>query len=98
MPKVLMDYLGFVFFFWSNEFSGKTLEPVHIHISRGKQSPNATKIWIKPDGSLEVANNNSNLSQKELSAALEYIETNKNDIIAEWYKFFADFTAKPTEN
>jgi hypothetical protein len=80
-----------VFFFWSNEFSGNKLEPVHIHISRGKQEKNATKVWIKPDGSLEVANNNSSLSQKELSAALEYIETNKNDIIAEWYRFFADF-------
>jgi hypothetical protein len=86
-----MDYLGLVFFFWSNEFSGNNLEPVHIHICKGKQEPNSTKIWIKPDGSLEIANNNSNLSAKELSAALEYIETNKNDIIAEWYKFFTDF-------
>jgi hypothetical protein len=93
MPKVLMDYLGFVFYFWSNEFSGKNLEPIHVHISRGKQTSNSTKVWIKPDGSLEVANNNSELSQKELSAVLEYIETNKNDIIAEWYKFFADFTS-----
>jgi hypothetical protein len=28
------------------------------------------------------------LTQKELSKALEYIETNKNDIIAQWYMFF----------
>jgi hypothetical protein len=94
MPKVLMDYLGLVFFFWSNEFSGNKLEPVHIHISKGKQEQNSTKVWIRPDGSLEVANNNGDLSAKELSAALEYIETNKNDIIAEWYRFFADFVSR----
>ncbi|MCL2845090.1 MAG: DUF4160 domain-containing protein [Chitinivibrionia bacterium] len=88
MPKVLVDYLGLVFYFWANEFGGNKLEPVHIHVSRGKQEENATKIWIKTDGSLEVANNNSKLTQKELSKALEYIETNKNDIIAQWYMFF----------
>ena len=94
MPKVLMDYLGLVFFFWSNEFSGNRLEPIHVHISRGRQEQNSTKVWIKPDGSLEIANNDSNLSTKELSAALEYIETNKNDIIAEWYRHFADFVSR----
>jgi hypothetical protein len=31
MPRVLADYLGLVFYFWSNEFSGKNLEPIHVH-------------------------------------------------------------------
>jgi len=88
MPRVLIDYLGMVFYFWSNEFGGSKLEPIHVHISRGKQEENATKIWIKPDGSLEMANNNSKLSPKELAKALEYIDANKNDIIAQWYQYF----------
>lgn len=88
MPRVLMDYLGLVFYFWSNEFSGNKPEPIHVHISHGKQEENATKIWIKSDGTLEVANNNSKLTAKELSKALEYIEANKNDIIARWYQHF----------
>jgi len=88
MPRVLMDYLGMVFYFWSNEFSGSKLEPIHIHISRGKQEENATKIWIKQDGGLEVANNNSRLTAKELAKALEYIDANRNDIIAQWYQYF----------
>ena len=88
MPRVLMDYLGMVFYFWSNEFGGKNLEPIHVHISRGKQEENATKIWIKSDGSIEVANNNSRLTAKELAKALEYIDANKNDIIAQWYQYF----------
>jgi len=83
-----MDYLGMVFYFWSNELGGKNLEPIHVHISRGKQEENATKIWIKSDGSIEVANNNSRLTAKELAKALEYIDANKNDIIARWYQFF----------
>jgi hypothetical protein len=88
MPRALADYMGLVFYFWSNETSGTGLEPIHIHISHGKQSPNATKVWIKPDGTLELAHNKSHLKQKELTAALEYIEVNKNDIIAAWYEHF----------
>jgi hypothetical protein len=59
-----------------------------VIISRGKQEENATKIWIRQDGSLEVANNNSRLTAKELANALEYIDANKNDIIAQWYQYF----------
>jgi hypothetical protein len=77
-----------VFYFWSNESSGKGIEPIHVHVSRGKQETDATKIWLRPDGTLEVAHNNSHLSAKELSAALEYIELNRNDIIAQWYAHF----------
>jgi hypothetical protein len=37
---------------------------------------------------LEVANNNSRLTAKEMAKALEYIDANKNDIIAQWYQYF----------
>ncbi|MDR1492560.1 MAG: DUF4160 domain-containing protein [Planctomycetaceae bacterium] len=76
------------FFFWSNEQSGGTLEPVHIHICRGKPSPRSTKVWLKPDGTVELANNDSELSEKELSKSLEYVKANFNNVIAEWYRHF----------
>ncbi len=31
MPKPLLDFLGYSFFFWSNE----NAEPPHIHICKG---------------------------------------------------------------
>ena len=34
---------GYLVFFWINE--NDPLEPVHVHVSEGKPSPNATKIW-----------------------------------------------------
>ena len=49
------------FYFWANE----GLEPIHIHVSKGTQTPNATKFWITSDG-VELANNNGKISEKEL--------------------------------
>lgn len=88
MPKALMDFLGLCFFFWSNEESSGRLEPVHIHICKGRPSSNATKVWLRQDGTVELANNNSQLSEQELSRSLEYIKANFNNIIAEWYRHF----------
>ena len=45
MPKALLDFLGYKFFFWSNE----NAEPPHVHVCRGKQTSNATKFWITAD-------------------------------------------------
>ena len=42
--------------FWANE--NKPLEPVHVHVSKGKPSPNATKFWITKSGKCLLANNN----------------------------------------
>ena len=49
MPK-LFEAFGFIFYFWANEYSGGTPEPVHIHFTNGSPSPNAPKIWINGDG------------------------------------------------
>ena len=88
MPKALRDFLGLSFYFWSNETSGEQLEPVHIHICKGDPTANATKIWIKQDGTVELCNNDSKLTPVELSRAIEYIKANYNAIIAEWYRHF----------
>ena len=83
MPKALRDFLGLSFYFWSNESSGERMEPIHVHVSKGRPTGNATKIWINQNGSVEICHNNSNLSPIELSRSLEYIKANYNAIIAE---------------
>lgn len=54
MPKALLDFLGYKFFFWSNE----NAEPPHIHVCKGQQTSSATKFWITADG-IELAHNNT---------------------------------------
>lgn len=42
MPQIFR--IGsYLVYFWSNE--NDPLEPVHVHISEGRASANATKIW-----------------------------------------------------
>ena len=79
MPKILAAFLGYAFYFWANE----NLEPIHIHVSKGIQSPHATKFWITSDG-VELANNNSKISDKELRQICSYIMMNRERIIAQW--------------
>lgn len=46
MPKALLDFLGYSFFFWSREDG----EPPHIHVCKGKPKENAAKFWITSRG------------------------------------------------
>lgn len=83
MPKSLLDFMGYAFYFWSNEGN----EPIHIHVSKGKQSENSTKFWIKRD-SIEMVNNNSNIPKNDLKKIQKYICANRDTIIARWYQYF----------
>ena len=83
MPKILAAFLGYAFYFWANE----ALEPIHIHISKGIQTPNATKFWITSEG-VELANNNSKISERELRQIRKYILMNRERIIAQWISVF----------
>ena len=40
MPKALLDFLGYKFFFWSNE----NAEPPHVHVCRGKADIKCDKV------------------------------------------------------
>ncbi|MFQ8722376.1 DUF4160 domain-containing protein [Enterocloster sp.] len=42
----LFTVSGYKVFFWSNENG----EPIHVHIGKGKPTPNATKIWLTKVG------------------------------------------------
>ena len=43
MPQIFKIGSYWVYF-WANE--NKPLEPVHVHVSKGKPTANATKFWI----------------------------------------------------
>lgn len=47
MPK-LFSVGPYSIYFWSNE--NDPLEPIHVHISEGRATKNATKIWITSTG------------------------------------------------
>ena len=66
--------MGYAFYFWSNENG----EPIHIHVSKGKQTENGTKFWIKRD-EIELVHNKS---------IQKYLWANRDTIIARWYQHF----------
>ena len=83
MPKPILDFLGYSFYFWSRENN----EPPHVHISKGKPTANATKFWITKDG-ISLANNNSHIPQNDLKKIARYILDNRADMLASWFDFF----------
>ena len=86
MPKALLDFLGYKVYFWANE--GEPLEPVHVHVSKGKQTASSTKFWITREN-IELANNNSNIPQNDLRKIQKYLWANRDTIIARWYQYFS---------
>ena len=83
MPS-LFTVGGYRIFFWSNENN----EPIHVHISKGKPSPNATKVWLTSKGQCIVANNDSRIAANELNNLLEVISAQFFLICQEWKKHF----------
>lgn len=71
MPQVFK--LGsYWVYFWTNE--GKPMEPIHVHISQGSPSENATKVWITKAGKTLLANNNSHIPVHILRNMMRIIE------------------------
>lgn len=83
MPKILQDFLGYAIYFWANENN----EPPHIHVSKGRQTPSATKFWIKRDG-VELAHNNSQIPANDLRKIEAYLLANQDTVLAAWFRFF----------
>lgn len=75
-------------YFWSNE--GDPLEPIHVHVSEGRASAIATKIWITSTGKTILSNNNSKIPEKILKRLMRMIEANSSDIIDEWLNRFGE--------
>lgn len=52
---------GYIVYFGSNEEG----EPIHVHVSKGRPTPNATKIWLTRTGGCIVASNGSQIASKD---------------------------------
>ena len=75
---------GYLVFFWSNENN----EPIHVHIVKGKPSPNATKVWLTQAGQCIVANNSSKIPQNDLNELLDVISAQFFMICQKWKEHF----------
>lgn len=82
MPKALLDFMGFKFFFWSNEE-----KRIHIHVCKGDPRENATKFWVTRDN-VELAFNDGSIKNKDLINIQKYIWANRDTIIARWVSHF----------
>ena len=78
---------GYSVYFWSNESC--PLEPVHVHVSKGRRGPNTTKIWILSDGTVELENNRSRISEPELKRILRAVESYSTEIVSAWESYFS---------
>ena len=83
MPN-LFTISGYKVYFWANELN----EPIHVHVSKGQPTANATKIWLTRSGGCIVASNGSKISQKELNELMEFISAQFFYICSEWKRFF----------
>lgn len=84
MPN-LFTVSGYKIYFWSNEKG----EPIHVHISKGKPRPDATKVWITRRGGCILAGNGSDIPSSELNELMEFISAQYFLICAKWKEFFA---------
>ena len=75
---------GYLVFFWSNENG----EPIHVHIVKGKPSPNTTKIWLTRAGQCIVDNNCSRIPQSDLNELLDIISAQFFLICQKWKEHF----------
>ena len=87
MPQVFRSGRYWVYF-WSNE--NQPLEPVHVHVSEGAPSANATKIWITAAGKCLVANNNSGIDRRVLSNIERIIEARVDEVLEKWDAHFGE--------
>ncbi|MBR3497801.1 MAG: DUF4160 domain-containing protein [Selenomonadaceae bacterium] len=62
ISSVCFEVCGYKIFFWSNENN----EPIHVHVAKGKQSADATKIWLPPESNPVLAHNNSRAFRKKI--------------------------------
>ena len=85
MPQIF-KIGSYVVYFWLNESA--PLEPIHVHVSEGVPSPNATKIWITKTGKSLLCNNNSRIPNRKLKYIQEVVEARSYEIIQKWFSVF----------
>ena len=87
MPRVFRIGSYWVYF-WANE--SKPLEPMHVHVSEGEPSQNATKIWITKAGKCLLCHNNSHIPERVLRNIMAIIEARSDEVKQKWIAFFRE--------
>ncbi|MGN1202484.1 MAG: DUF4160 domain-containing protein [Eubacterium sp.] len=89
MPQIFK--LGpYWIYFWANE--SKPLEPIHVHISEGSPTVNATKVWITKSGKCFLCHNRSQIPERILKNMMRMIEARSVEIISKWYDYFGEIS------
>lgn len=87
MPQVFKAGSYWVYF-WANE--NDPLEPIHVHVSKGKPGADATKIWITSNKKCIIANNRSKIPDVVLGRIVRLIEARCDEVIDKWEGFFGE--------
>ena len=87
MPQIFKIGSYWVYF-WANE--NDPLEPVHVHVSQGSPSSNATKIWITRAGKCYLCHNRSQIPPKILKNIMAIFEARSEEVIEKWQSFFGE--------
>ena len=87
MPQIF-KVGSYVIYFWLNE--SDPLEPVHVHVSEGVPSENATKIWTTRSGKSLLCHNNSRIPPKKLRNIMDIIEARHGVIEKKWFDYFKE--------
>ncbi len=89
MPN-LFELFGYKIYIWTNE--NRPLEPVHVHICKGKPVEGATKVWITSSGKTLVSHNKSRVPEHELNKIRRFLENNTLSIIESWVFIFRELS------
>ncbi len=87
MPQVFR-FGQYCVYFWTNE--NEPLEPIHVHVSAGTPSSNATKIWLTSSGNCLLCHNRSQIPNHILRNIMRMIEARHNDVVRAWLKYFGE--------
>ncbi len=87
MPQVF-KVGSYWIYFWTNE--NDPLEPIHVHVSQGKPSKNATKVWITKAGKCYLAHNNSKIKDNVLRNIMRIIEARSDEVVEKWLEYFGE--------
>ncbi|MCD8124106.1 MAG: DUF4160 domain-containing protein [Lachnospiraceae bacterium] len=87
MPQIF-KVGSYLIYFWSNE--NKPVEPIHIHVSQGVPSENATKIWITRAGGCLLCHNNSKIPLRKLRYIMDIAEARHTEIEEKWLSYFKE--------
>lgn len=85
MPQVFKIGSYWVYF-WANE--NDPIEPVHVHLSQGAPSANATKIWITRKRKCLLCHNNSHIPEPILRNLIRVVEARSEEVVEKWIDFF----------